>query len=241
MIGQILLLSAASMAGGLIQGTCGFGCGILAMLGFSFVLPVNQAAAVTSVINFGVTFPTMLRYRKHLTIRKIVIPFLVYTVTSILIIRVSMNLDAKLLKRIFGGFLLALSIYHFTFSGKQPTNWTPALSAMAFIISGLGSGLFAVGGPLMVLYFLGHTDRTEEYLADTQMIFVINAAPTLFMRIRNGLLTTEHIPYLIPGLTGVLIGFLLAGKIVGKIDKPKLTKLVYTAVGISGFLYLMGL
>jgi uncharacterized membrane protein YuzA (DUF378 family) len=46
---------------------------------------------------------------------------------------------------------------------------------------------------------------------------------------------------LIPGLTGVLIGFLLAGKIVGKIDKPKLTKLVYTAVGISGFLYLMGL
>lgn len=37
------------------------------------------------------------------------------------------------------------------------------------------------------------------------------------------------------------IGFLLAGKIVGKIDKPKLTKLVYTAVGISGFLYLMGL
>ena len=47
--------------------------------------------------------------------------------------------------------------------------------------------------------------------------------------------------YLIPGLTGVLIGFWLAGKIVGKIDKPKLTKLVYTAVGISGFLYLLGL
>ena len=71
----ILLLSSA--AGGVVQGTCGFGCGILAMLGFSNYLPVTQAAAVTSVINFGVTFPTMLRCRRHLTIKKIIIPFLV--------------------------------------------------------------------------------------------------------------------------------------------------------------------
>ena len=241
MIVQELFLAAASMAGGLIQGTCGFGCGILAMLGFSTYLPVNQAAAVTSVINFGVTFPTMLRYRKHLTLKKILIPFMVYTICSILIIRVSVYLDAKLLKRVFGGFLLALSIYHFTLAGKQPTRWTWPLALLAFVISGLGSGLFAVGGPLMVLYFLGNTDSTEEFLADTQIIFVINALPTITMRIRSGLLRAEHLPYLIPGLIGVLIGFWLAGKIVGKIDKPKLTKIVYIAVGISGLLYLCGL
>ena len=241
MLLRSLILALASAAGGVVQGTCGFGCGILAMLGFSSYLPVTQAAAVTSVINFGVTFPTMLRYRRHLTIKKIIVPFLVYTVSSMLIIRVSGQLDGKLLKRVFGGFLLALSLYHFTLAGKQPTRWTPLLSALAFIISGLGSGLFAVGGPTMVLYFLAHTDSTEEFLADTQMIFVLNALPTLTMRLTGGLLTAAHIPYLAPGLVGVLLGFWIAGKLVGRIDKPKLTKLVYLAVGVSGLCYLLGM
>ena len=241
MLIRSLILMLSSAAGGVVQGTCGFGCGILAMLGFSAYLPVQQAAAVTSVINFGITFPTMLRYRRHLTLRKIVIPFLVYTVTSMLIIRVSGRLDAKLLKRVFGGFLLALSVYHFTLAGKQPTRWTPALCALAFIISGLGSGLFAVGGPMLVLYFLAHTDSTEEFLADTQLIMVLNAVPTLYMRVTGGLLTAAHLPYLIPGMVGVLTGFWIAGRLVGRIDKPRLTKLVYAAVGVSGLLYLLGM
>ncbi len=59
MLIRSLILMLASAAGGVVQGTCGFGCGILAMLGFSAYLPVPQAAAVTSVINFGITFPTM--------------------------------------------------------------------------------------------------------------------------------------------------------------------------------------
>ena len=241
MLIRSLILMLSSAAGGVVQGTCGFGCGILAMLGFSAYLPVPQAAAVTSVINFGITFPTMLRYRKHLTLKKIIVPFLVYTVASMLIIRVSAQLDAKLLKRVFGAFLLALSVYHFTLAGKQPTRWTPALCALAFIISGLGSGLFAVGGPMMVLYFLAHTDSTEECLADTQTIFVLNAAPTLYLRLTGGLLTAAHMPYLIPGLIGVLAGFVIAGQLVGRIDKPRLTKLVYIAVGVSGLLYLLGM
>ncbi len=236
-----LILMLASAAGGVVQGTCGFGSGILTMLGFSSYLPVQQAAAVTSVINFGITFPTMLRYRKHLTIRKTVVPFLVYTVTSMLIIRVSGRLDGALLKRVFGGFLLALSVYHFTLAGKQPTRWTPALCFLAFVISGLGSGLFAVGGPMLALYFLAHTDSTEEFLADTQLIMVLNAVPTLYMRVTGGLLTAAHLPYLIPGLIGVLAGFWIAGILVGRIDKPRLTRIVYIAIGISGLLYLLGL
>ena len=240
MFARSLVLAASSLAGGLVQGTCGFGCGIIAMLGYSAYLPITQAAAVTSIVNFGITFPTLLRYRKHLTLKKTIIPFLVYTISSMLIIRASLDLDAGLLKRIFGGFLLALSLYHFLLSGRQPTRWTWPLALSAFVISGLGSGIFAVGGPLMALYFLAHTDSTEEFLADTQLIFVINALPTLFLRIRSGLLTPEHIPYLIPGLVGVLTGFWLAGKLVGKIDKSRLTKIVYTAVGVSGLLYLAG-
>ena len=238
---QFLILLLASAFGGLIQGTCGFGCGILAMLGFSAFLPVNQAAAVTSIINFGVTFPMVLRYRKHLSFRKIIVPFLIYTVSSILIIRFSTHLDAKLLKRIFGGFLMLLSIYHFTLAGKQPRKWTLPLTLFAFVVSGLGSGLFAVGGPMMVLYFLAHTDSNEEFLADTQMIFVLNALPTLYTRISSGLLTAGHIPYMIPGLIGVLGGFWIAGIIVKRIDKKRLTTVVYTVIGICGLLFLAGM
>ncbi len=240
-MGWFLMLLLISACGGLIQGTCGFGCGILAMLGFSAFLPVNQAAAVTSIINFGVTFPMVLRYRKHLSIRKIIFPFLIYTISSILIIRYSAHLDGKLLKRIFGAFLLLLTIYHFSLAGKQPRKWTLPLSILAFVISGLGSGLFAVGGPMMVLYFLANTESKEEFLADTQMIFVLNALPTLYTRISSGLLTPTHVPYLIPGLIGVGVGVWTAGKIISQIDRDKLTKIVYTVIGICGLLFLAGM
>ena len=241
MLLRSLILFLSSAAGGVVQGTCGFGCGILAMLGYSSYLPVNQAAAVTSVINFGITFPTFLRYRKHLTVKKILLPFLIYTVSSVLIIHASVRLNAGLLKRFFGLFLLLLSLYHFTLAGRQPPRWTPLMTVLAFLVSGLGSGLFAVGGPLMVLYFLAHTDSTEEFLADTQMIFAVNALPTLTMRVRSGLLTAGHVPLLVPGLLGVLGGFWLAGRLAGRLDKPKLTRLVYLAVGVSGLLYLLGM
>ena len=240
-MGRFLTLLLASVCGGLIQGTCGFGCGILAMLGLSAFLPVNQSAAVTSIINFGITVPMVLRYRRHLTFRKIIIPFLIYTLCSILIIRISADLEARMLKRVFGGFLVMLSIYHFTLAGKQPGKWTPILALLAFIISGVGSGLFAVGGPMMVLYFLGNTDSKEEFLADTQMIFVLNAMPTLYTRISSGLLTAEHLPFLVPGLIGVLGGFWIAGRIVKTINKEKLTAIVYSVICICGVLFLTGM
>ncbi len=235
------ILLGICLLGGLTQCTCGFGCGSFAMLGFSAYLPVPQAAAVTSIINLGLTLPMVLRYRKHLTLRRIVLPYLVYTVSAVLIIRVSAHLDGALLKRVFGGFLVALSVYHFTLRGRQPARWTPWLAVPAFVISGLGSGLFGVGGPLLVLYFLANTASKEEFLADTQMIFVLGAIPSLYTRITSGLLTPAHVPFLIPGLIGVLCGFWLAGRVVGRIDKARLTKMVYAAIGLSGLLYLLGM
>ena len=98
-----------------------------------------------------------------------------------------------------------------------------------------------MGGPLLVLYFLANTDSKEEFLADTQMIFVLGAVPSLYTRVTSGLLTVAHVPFLIPGLIGVLLGFFIAGKIVNRIDKQRLTKIVYTAIGLSGLCYLLGM
>ena len=109
------ILLGICLLGGLTHGTCGFGCGIFAMLGFSAYLPVPQAAAVTSIINLGLTLPMVLRYRKHLTLRRIVLPYLVYTVTAVLIIRVSAHLDGALLKRVLSACSAA--------SGSRARSW----------------------------------------------------------------------------------------------------------------------
>ena len=143
---RFCLLLLICLLGGVTQGTCGFGCGIFATLGFSAYLPVPQAAAVTSIINLGLTLPMVLRYRKHLTLRRIVLPFLVYTVSAVLIIRFSAGLDGKLLKRVFGGFLVALSLYHFTLRGKQPARWTPWLAAL--VAAGGGRAAVEIHGKI---------------------------------------------------------------------------------------------
>lgn len=241
MLPQALLLIPAMAGGSLIQGVCGFGLGIVATMVLSLVLPVNQAAAVSSLVCLGLTLPMVLRYRRHLRFRKVLIPLLVYSLAATLIIRVSAGWDSALLKRLFGAFLLGLSLYYFLLSRRVGGKWGPLPSFAAFAFSGACSGLFAVGGPLMALYFLSDADSKEEFLGNTQLLFVLSTVPSFFARVSSGLLMLSHLRYILPSLVGVAVGFLLAGTLVHRIDKARLTRLVYAVVGLSGLLYLLGM
>ena len=235
MLPQALLLIPAMAGGSLIQGVCGFGLGIVATMVLSLYLPVNQAAAVSSLVCLGLTLPMVLRFRK------VLIPLLVYSLAATLIIRVSAGWDSALLKRLFGAFLLGLSLYYFLLSRRVGGKWGPLLSFAAFAFSGACSGLFAVGGPLMALYFLSDADSKEEFLGNTQLLFVLSTVPSFFARVSSGLLMLSHLRYILPSLVGVAVGFLLAGTLVHRIDKARLTRLVYAVVGLSGLLYLLGM
>ena len=92
----------------------------------------------------------------------------------------------------------------------------------------------------MVIYYMAHTDSKEEFLGTTEMLFMLNLILSTYLRIRNGIIVAAHIPYILVGIAAISIGFVLANKIVDKVDGRRLKNIVYAGVGISGILNLFG-
>jgi len=111
---------------------------------------------------------------------------------------------------------------------------------VCIIISGACDGLFGIGGPLMVLYFMSMTHSTHAYLGTIQLFFWINSLYNTAFRFYRGVLLPEHLIFIACGMIGILIGGAAAGKIVDRLNIETMRKLIYVMIGISGVINLLG-
>lgn len=226
---------------GIAHGVCGFGAGIVMMTVLPSFFSISQSAAIVGVVCIALTSLMILRYRKHVSPRKVILPLIVYSAASAAAIHFSSAVDQALLKRAFGVFLLVLAAYHFMPSRKQHAKWSLPVSIAAWVFSGVCSGLFSVGGPLMVLYYLSHTDSKEEYLGTTELLFLISHFVNAYMRVRDGILTPALTPAILMCVVCICAGLFIANRIVDKTDGDKLKNIVYIGVTVSGAVNLLGL
>ncbi|WP_323088558.1 sulfite exporter TauE/SafE family protein [Allobaculum sp. JKK-2023] len=156
---------------------------------------------------------------------------------SSLCIQFSTHVNQEILVRIFGGFLVLLSVYYLFFNKNTgPKEMSKPMSALYIVASGLCDGLFGIGGPLMVIYFLNLTQDKKEYLGTMQAFSILNVLWNTLFRLCSGILTPAHLPMIAAGMAAILIASILAKTAVEKIDDAKLRKMTYLLIGISGLL-----
>jgi uncharacterized membrane protein YfcA len=143
-------------------------------------------------------------------------------------------------KKIFGVFLVLLSIYYL-FISKNVSNQKLSLgfSVVCIVISAACDALFGIGGPLMVLYFMSMTRSTHEYLGTMQLFFWVNSMYNTTFRFIRGILLPEHVIVIAVGMIGILVGGAIAGKIVDRLNADTMRKLIYVMIGVSGVVNLM--
>ena len=74
-----------------------------------------------------------------------------------------------------------------------------------------------------------------------ETLFLLNNIWSSYVRIRNGIVTAAELPVILFGSVFILLGFLIANRVVDKLDDRRMGFAVYTAVGVSGILNLLGL
>ena len=227
--------AAAALVGAILQGVTGFGCGIIMMLVLPFIYDIPQAAAVSSVAGLVLAASMAWRYRAHADL-KTTLPFCVpYLICSGVAIMFSTQVDQELLKRVFGVFLLALAAYNFATMGKASSKKLPAIAQLGCIVfSGICDGLFGIGGPLMVLFFLSRTDTQEDYLANIQLFFTVNMFVNLILRAVNGVLTVDLAPMCVLGAVFLIIGLQIANRLLDRLNRDVVLKLTYAAIALCG-------
>ncbi|MDC7229628.1 MAG: sulfite exporter TauE/SafE family protein [Sphaerochaetaceae bacterium] len=231
---QYLLVFLVAIAATFLQTSIGFGFAVFAMIFLPMVLPYGTAIAICQAIAILNTTYLAIRYYKYIQ-WKIMIPLLIPTlVLGIAFTLVSFSFETQYLKAMLGFVLLLLSLYFFRFSNSfhvQPTRKTGmAMGA----ISGVGNGLFGIGGPPAALYLLPAINEKLAYLATVQAYFTFNNITNLTTRILKGAFELSHIGLLIVGWLGVGLGTVLGLIAFKRVKTEIFKKLVYAFVGLNG-------
>lgn len=233
------LIMVIAVVAGMIQGVTDFGLGIILLCFFPYLFMLNKSAAFTNAITLCLAGIMCYQYRKSLGLSLIILPTVFYLMGSSLSIYLAPMLPIIPLKIGFAIFLILLSIYFLGYSSKVNIKATVLTMFICGFLSGICDGLFAIGGPMMVLFYLAVTSTQESYMASIQATFFITGLYNLILRIHSGLLTVKMLPLVCGGIIAISLGLLLGNLLIKRLNVKLVRLATYLLIGCSGLLTLL--
>lgn len=234
MVGCVVFLSA--IVAGLIQAVTGFGSGIFMMMFFPAFFPLLSASALSSSIGLMITGGIAWRYRKYCRLKLTLFPAVFYILSSSAAMSLAPYMPTDLLRKIFGFFLVVLSIYFILSVNALKVKASLPMAVFCSSLSGIVGGLFGISGPPMVIYFLAVLPEKKSYLGTIELFFFFTGIYNLVFRIFAGIYGVNLVVYTLLGMAAVWIGMFVGDKIVNRMDVAIMKKVTYVFLGLSGLL-----
>ncbi|MFU0831422.1 MAG: sulfite exporter TauE/SafE family protein [Oscillospiraceae bacterium] len=235
---QTCLLIVISLLASFIQGCTGFGYAIVSMSLLPLILPYKLAVTATAASSFVMVLYFAVKLRKHIHLKLLFWPLISSTVTSFAGVFLLANTSETWIRHILGLVLFCLSLYFIFLSNKIHISQTPANGLIAGTVSGIFNGLFNLGGPPMVVYFISAADDKMQYHATMQCYFAINGVIVLFSHAVMGDFNMQVMQCSGMLLIGVAIGCLAGFALFRRISADVMRRLVYGCMMILG-IYLL--
>ena len=236
----ILALIAVGAGAAFIQRVSGFGSGIFSMIFLPYLFGNTvTAAAVSGMWSTATTVFNAIRHRKNIAFRlilPIIIPAMIMVTLSV---QISKSVSSGIMMVVLGSVLILLSIYFLLFSQKLRLKSSVPGGIAIGTVGGVLSGLFATGGPPVVLYLSSIISDKLIYFATIQGYFAITDLYGLGTRIFSGIVTWRVLLFAAIGWIGSLIGNTLGGLVFNKINAQTLKKIIYIGMIISGVIMIL--
>jgi len=238
---NLLYILLISILGSLVQASTGFGYAVVCMALWPLIMPFKVASAMEVITAFVMVVYLAVKLRKYMNFKLLVFPFIASMLTSIIGVFTLMANTETIMRRIFGLALIILSAYFIFASNRIKIKPTPRNGLIAGAISGFCGGLFNVGGPPMVAYFISVTKDKLEYSATLQLYFVLTCFYTFCIHLFVGNITMEVLRYSAFSMLGMAVGTLMGFYLFKKLSSTMLRKLVYGFMTVFGlYLFIMG-
>lgn len=234
-----LYFALAAFIGGIVQGTTGFGAGVISMLVLPYLLSLPEAAGVSGAMAIWICGAIAYKHRKDIVWSNIWLTFTCYVASSLLAIRLAPMIDTVNLKLAFGVFLLVLAAYFLVVKDGLTLQPTPTTKILVGVVSGLSDGFFGIGGPLMVILYMAFSKTREEYLGTLQATFTLVCVVNLIFRIQQGIMQAHHLPYVLLGALAMILALKIANGLNQKLNPELIKKATYVLIGFSGLMTLI--
>ena len=224
------------LSGG-VQGLTGFGGALVAIPLLSLIMDVKQAVPLAILNGLVVTTTLVYTLRKVLDWRKI-LPLLIGSVPGILLgASYLKQADPRVISRLLGGILIAISLLNLCFSPK-PMNPSRLWGYIAGVFSGAINATVGAGGPPAIIYTTLQNWKKDEIRATLTGFFVLNGYVTAVVHAGNGIITTETLRLFSLTCLFVLFGTLFGSRISDKIPRSTYLRSVYLVLASLGFMLL---
>lgn len=231
------LTFCVSAAACLVQTVGGFGFGIFAMAFYPYFLSSYAVAVtLTNLLAFLSAVPVAWRHRAQVVWRAVWPPLLVYPLSNMLIIRLAARAPDDAVYKLLGAMLIALSLYFLLFKRRIHIRATPLSGCLAGLVGGAMNGLFSMGGPPIVLYFLAAAKDEREYIACAQAYFTLSNAMTLTIRTAGGQLTAQVLVLGAVSLAALALAGRLGEALRERMNGETLRRTVYAFMTVSGMI-----
>ena len=235
MIWRCCAVAVLAVGGGFLTATIGFGGAIFTMMFFPYMFPFIQASAISSAIVYVGILVLTWQYRAYIQWKSILLPVACYVTCGVWVVYMLPEFDVQGLKLCFGVFILLLAIYYMIFSNRIHLKGSLLAAVICSSLSGIGTGLFGIGGPPVALYILSVSeDDKNVYLGTLQAFFSISMLFTNGARVTSGILTTALIPCILAGLVGTLVGKWCGTKVAAHMNIELIKKCVCVFMVLSG-------
>lgn len=238
---NIALIFFIALLAGLIQGCTGFGFSIVAMALLPLIMPFKYATAVTAFSSIFMVVVLVVKLRKHINFKIMVYPLIASLLTSLVGVFALTSSSDTVMRRILGLVLILMSVFLIFFSERIKILQKPSNGLIAGTLGGFLNGLFNLGGPPMVVYFLSITDDKMEYNATLQCYFALSSVFVLISHILLGNVNTEVLQYSGIAVIGIVPGMLAGFGLFKMFSLEFIRKLVYGFMVMFGlYLFIMG-
>lgn len=232
----IFIVILVATVGSTIQRVTGFGFGIFAMLFLTRIITVyGEANALSGLLSFTSTLIVALSHAKKVDWKNLLFPCIGFAVISVPSILLMKKLDNRVLLIMLGVALILLSGYMFFFSSKIKIKPSPFTGLAAGGFSGMLGGIFSMGGPPVVIYFMqSEGDDKDRYLATIQMYFLLSNVYGTTVKAINGFITKDVLILAAFGTVGMIAGIFIGKLIFKKLRVDILRRVVYCFMAVAG-------
>ena len=151
----LVLVALVVLCASFIQSVTGFGFGIFSMIFLPTLFGVyTEGNVLSSMLSMLTSFAVAVVMWRKISWKNLVFPLIGCLFSTYLAVEFIGTQDNDTLILLLGILLVVLSVYFFFFSGKlkiKPT-WYTGLSMG--ILSGFMDGMFSIGGPPIVIYYM---------------------------------------------------------------------------------------
>ena len=234
-----LVVTLGATVAGAVQRITGFGAVVVLMSLLPYYFGIVDSPTLALSINFLYTVALLWKFRKYVDLKLAALPTAIYSVLAAVMVRLIGDIEMRALAIALAVLLMALSVYFLVFARRIKVRGSMALGIVCSSVAGVTGGLFGVGGPPMVLYFLAAAKDHDTYMGCLQFLFVVTGIVSLGTRFGSGMFRAELLPYVAVGIAGTMAGMWLGERICRRLNADAMRVATYIFVGVSGLILLL--